>query len=119
MFCFDWVNNISVTDSSETWGQFLYKPNRINFIRIHQASAVEMHHFFSIAFSLLSIFGLHVSVQSTERRSERSIKRNYNSLLTVPNGMEWGSWGFKDMCSSGMYAAGFSLKVSCSNMGVS
>ncbi|XP_051734796.1 vitelline membrane outer layer protein 1-like [Ctenopharyngodon idella] len=70
-----------------------------------------MHHFFSIAFSLLSIFGLHVSVQSTERRSERSIKRNYNSLLTVPNGMEWGSWGFKDMCSSGMYAAGFSLKV--------
>ncbi|CAM4663479.1 unnamed protein product [Leuciscus chuanchicus] len=66
-----------------------------------------MHHFFSMMFSLLAIIG-HVSSQSTEGRSER---RPYRSELTVSNGMSWGSWGFKSMCPSGRYAAGFSLKV--------
>ncbi|XP_051734799.1 vitelline membrane outer layer protein 1-like isoform X2 [Ctenopharyngodon idella] len=69
-----------------------------------------MRHFFSM-FLLLAIFGLHVSVQSTGRRSERSTHRKYKSVLTVSNGMYWGSWGDQDMCPSGMYAAGFSLRV--------
>uniref|UniRef100_A0A673GXS9 Vitelline membrane outer layer protein 1 homolog n=1 Tax=Sinocyclocheilus rhinocerous TaxID=307959 RepID=A0A673GXS9_9TELE len=86
------------------------KPNRINFISIFidQASAAAMHHFLSV---LLVINGLHVSVQTAGRRSARSVNRHYRSWLTVSNGMNWGSWGFKDMCPSGMYAAGFSLKV--------
>uniref|UniRef100_A0A9J8A3T0 Uncharacterized protein n=1 Tax=Cyprinus carpio carpio TaxID=630221 RepID=A0A9J8A3T0_CYPCA len=41
-----------------------------------------------------------------------TVNRFYRSWLTVSNGMWWGSWGFKDMCPSGTYAAGFSLKVS-------
>ncbi|KTG36356.1 hypothetical protein cypCar_00049039, partial [Cyprinus carpio] len=40
-----------------------------------------------------------------------TVNRFYRSWLTVSNGMWWGSWGFKDMCPSGTYAAGFSLKV--------
>uniref|UniRef100_A0A8C1LJP8 Vitelline membrane outer layer 1 homolog a n=1 Tax=Cyprinus carpio TaxID=7962 RepID=A0A8C1LJP8_CYPCA len=67
-----------------------------------------MHLFLSV---LLVIIGLQVSVQTAGRRSERSVNRFYRSWLTVSNGMWWGSWGFKDMCPSGTYAAGFSLKV--------
>ncbi|XP_051734801.1 vitelline membrane outer layer protein 1-like [Ctenopharyngodon idella] len=69
-----------------------------------------MRHFFSM-FLLLAIIGLHVSVQSTRRPSDWSLNADYPSLLTVSNGMKWGSWGHKSMCPSGMYAAGFSLKV--------
>ncbi|CAM4664127.1 unnamed protein product [Leuciscus chuanchicus] len=69
-----------------------------------------MHHFFSMMFSLLAIIG-HVSSRPAEGRSERSIDRYYRSELTVSNGMSWGSWGFRSMCPSGTYAAGFSLKV--------
>lgn len=68
-----------------------------------------MHHLISI-FSLLAIIG-HVSVQSAEIRFKRSVDRAYGSELTVSNGMKWGSWGYKSMCPSGRYAAGFSLKV--------
>uniref|UniRef100_A0A8C1V5U3 Vitelline membrane outer layer 1 homolog a n=1 Tax=Cyprinus carpio TaxID=7962 RepID=A0A8C1V5U3_CYPCA len=47
----------------------------------HRSAA--MHHSLSL---LLVIIGLQVSVQSTGRRSE------FRSVLTVPNGMKWGSW---------------------------
>ncbi|XP_073681059.1 vitelline membrane outer layer protein 1-like [Garra rufa] len=70
-----------------------------------------MHYFISIMFSLLAFIGLQVSVQSAGRRSERSIERHFVSLLTVPNGMVSGSWGDREMCPTGTYAAGFSLKV--------
>ncbi|KAK2872225.1 hypothetical protein Q8A67_022122 [Cirrhinus molitorella] len=69
-----------------------------------------MHHFISM-FSLLVIIGLQVSVQSAGRLSERSIRRYFLSELTVSNGMTWGSWGYKDTCPTGTYAAGFSVKV--------
>ncbi|XP_048022415.1 vitelline membrane outer layer protein 1-like [Megalobrama amblycephala] len=70
-----------------------------------------MHHFISFAFTLLAFIGLHVSVQSTGRRSERSIERSFVSTLTVTNGLEGGLWGQREFCPSGTYAAGFSLKV--------
>ncbi|XP_073680172.1 vitelline membrane outer layer protein 1 homolog [Garra rufa] len=60
-------------------------------------------------FSLLVVIGL--SVQSAGRLSERSIRRHFLSELTVPNGMTWGSWGYKDTCPTGTYAAGFGLRV--------
>ncbi|KAF4099009.1 vitelline membrane outer layer protein 1-like [Onychostoma macrolepis] len=65
-----------------------------------------MHYFISL---LLVIIGLHVSIQSVTVLVSKP--RNYKSVLTVSNGMSWGSWGSMDLCPTGMYAAGFSLKV--------
>ncbi|XP_016414049.1 vitelline membrane outer layer protein 1-like [Sinocyclocheilus rhinocerous] len=65
-----------------------------------------MHHLISL---LLVILGLHVSIQSVTVRVSKP--RKYRSVLTVSNGMDWGSWGSKEICPTGMYAAGFSVKV--------
>uniref|UniRef100_A0A9J8AL63 Vitelline membrane outer layer protein 1 n=1 Tax=Cyprinus carpio carpio TaxID=630221 RepID=A0A9J8AL63_CYPCA len=70
-----------------------------------------MHHFISIVFSLLIFTELHVSVQSTGRHLERSSERHFRSLLTVSNGMHWGSWGRSEFCPNGTYAKGFNVKV--------
>uniref|UniRef100_A0A671P695 Uncharacterized protein n=1 Tax=Sinocyclocheilus anshuiensis TaxID=1608454 RepID=A0A671P695_9TELE len=61
--------------------------------------ADSMHHFLSL---LLVIIGLFVSVQT----------RIFRSVLTVPNGVRWGTWDEIKMCPSETYAIGFSLKVS-------
>ncbi|XP_059381452.1 vitelline membrane outer layer protein 1-like [Carassius carassius] len=72
-----------------------------------------MHHFISL---LLFIIGLHVSIQSVIVLESKP--RNYKSVLTVSNGMNWGSWKSKEICPTGMYAAGFSLKVEELSYGV-
>ncbi|TRY97139.1 hypothetical protein DNTS_032792 [Danionella cerebrum] len=61
----------------------------------------------SLAFLLL----LSGVCSSSSGRPPRSISRSFRSLLRVHNGMRWGSWGQKEMCPGGTYAAGFSLKV--------
>ncbi|KTG06959.1 hypothetical protein cypCar_00020876 [Cyprinus carpio] len=58
--------------------------------------------------SLLAVFGPYVIAGG---RFERTISRPFRSLLRVHNGMRWGSWAQKEMCPTGMYATGFSLKV--------
>ncbi|XP_050948884.1 vitelline membrane outer layer protein 1-like [Labeo rohita] len=70
-----------------------------------------MHKFISMMFSLLVIIGLQVSAESAGTRPERSANRRYISEMTVPNGRGLGSWGYREMCPGGTYAAGFSLKV--------
>lgn len=70
-----------------------------------------MHRFISVTFSLLVFIGLQAGVQTGGRRFERSIERHFVSLLTVRNGMDWGSWAQREFCPSGTYAAGFSLMV--------
>lgn len=57
---------------------------------------------------ILTLFGCHVKGQ----RAQRSADRPYQSLLFVDNGQRWGTWGLKEMCPLGYFAAGFSLKVS-------
>ncbi|XP_016120137.1 vitelline membrane outer layer protein 1 homolog [Sinocyclocheilus grahami] len=69
-----------------------------------------MHHLIFTGFSLLIFTGLHVSVRSTGRRLERSSERHFTSLLTVSNGMRWGSWGRSEFCPNGTYAKGFNVK---------
>ncbi|XP_043090328.1 vitelline membrane outer layer protein 1-like [Puntigrus tetrazona] len=70
-----------------------------------------MHGFISVMFSLLVISGLQVSVESAGIRFQRSIDRHYRMEMSVPNGGGWGSWGHRDMCPIGTWAAGFSLRV--------
>ncbi|KAM9450369.1 vitelline membrane outer layer protein 1 homolog [Clarias gariepinus] len=55
----------------------------------------------------LALFGCHVM----GKRAQRTADRLYQSLLFVDNGQRWGTWGLKEMCPNGYYAAGFSLKV--------
>ncbi|XP_030645796.1 vitelline membrane outer layer protein 1 homolog [Chanos chanos] len=35
----------------------------------------------------------------------------YYSVLSVTNGQSWGDWDSKEMCPSGYYATGFSLRI--------
>lgn len=62
----------------------------------------------SILIIFLALFACHVK----GKRAQRSADRRYQSLLSVDNGQRWGTWGLKEMCPLGYYAAGFSLKVS-------
>lgn len=61
----------------------------------------------SILIIFLALFACHVK----GKRAQRSADRRYQSLLSVDNGQRWGTWGLKEICPLGYYAAGFSLKV--------
>ncbi|XP_026052770.1 vitelline membrane outer layer protein 1-like [Carassius auratus] len=67
-----------------------------------------MHHFMSL---LLVVIGLHMSIQSYVMHSDPDINRKNRWWLKVYYTTNWGSWGVKDICPNGTYAAGFSLKV--------
>ncbi|RXN24615.1 vitelline membrane outer layer 1-like protein [Labeo rohita] len=75
----------------------------------HQNGSQTMYKFLPLTvILLLAVFGQYVIAGG---RFERTISRPFRSFLTVHNGMRWGSWGQKEMCPTGMYATGFSLKV--------
>uniref|UniRef100_A0A8C2JAJ9 Vitelline membrane outer layer protein 1-like n=1 Tax=Cyprinus carpio TaxID=7962 RepID=A0A8C2JAJ9_CYPCA len=67
-----------------------------------------MHHLISL---LLVITGLHLSIQTFVMDSDPDINRKNRWWLKVYYATNWGSWGSKDICPNGTYAAGFSLKV--------
>lgn len=74
---------------------------------LQSTKAAPMHQLGFITLTLLASFG-HYAIGN---RAERSIDRPYKSMLTVDNGHRWGTWGLKEMCPTGFYGAGFSVKV--------
>ncbi|XP_060756953.1 vitelline membrane outer layer protein 1-like [Neoarius graeffei] len=45
------------------------------------------------------------------------VTRNYTSVLTVPNGEQFGDWMWSEMCPENFYATGFSLRVESNQYG--
>ncbi|XP_036444607.1 vitelline membrane outer layer protein 1-like [Colossoma macropomum] len=73
-----------------------------------------MNQFLSIFLPLLLIsFGLHVRGQSAGggANQTRIAVRATVGKIYVTNGQVWGSWSSQQMCPTGTYATGFSLKV--------
>ncbi|KAJ8415909.1 hypothetical protein AAFF_G00404660 [Aldrovandia affinis] len=46
------------------------------------------------------------------------VGRKYHSILTVPNGEQFGNWTWPEMCPEGFYAGGFSLRVESDQYGM-
>lgn len=68
--------------------------------------------------SLLCLLSLASSVELDVDDQPRIIRaganfalRNYTSILTVPNGEQFGIWMWSEMCPENFYAVGFSLRV--------
>ncbi|XP_030645793.1 vitelline membrane outer layer protein 1 [Chanos chanos] len=60
-------------------------------------------------FLLFALFcGSHGSEDTVVKRATG---REYYSVLSVDNGRSWGSWANTELCPTGFYATGFSLKV--------
>ncbi|XP_035263991.1 vitelline membrane outer layer protein 1 homolog [Anguilla anguilla] len=78
--------------------------------------------FFFAAISVLSIINRGScnteAKPFVEKASTRFSGRNYQSLLTVLNGEEFGNWTWPEMCPEGFYAVGFSLRVEPNQYGL-
>ncbi|XP_027013405.1 vitelline membrane outer layer protein 1-like [Tachysurus fulvidraco] len=62
--------------------------------------------------ALVSSVELDVIEQPSVIRAGRSYaSRNYTSILSVPNGEQFGSWTWSELCPEKFYATGFSLRI--------
>lgn len=46
-----------------------------------------------------------------QRAGSEFSRRAYSSVITVPNGGQFGNWTWPEMCPDTFYAVGFSIRV--------
>lgn len=89
-------------------------PSRPERVCTHETTTMAL-----VYISILCLLSLVSSVEVDfeaqpyiVRAGTAFVTRNYTSVLTVPNGEQFGDWMWSEMCPENFYATGFSLRVS-------